>query len=137
MHVSNEPLIESCDPRVGSVRWSPDGREIAYTMSYADPFSVEREAGTFVLTLASGSSRRVTEPGFGVIERLVGWLPDGSGLSIWRGPEGTGAPPSYLFVPADGGSGQALLVGAWGAFGGFAPTAGATCIRTVQSGWGR
>lgn len=113
---SSQPVPDLC--RIHSAVWSPNGREIAYTV-------LEGEKGAYVLDLLSGQSRRLTAPTEMWSDHSVEWLADGSGLVVWRQARAFHDPPvDVVFVPAARGNEQILGTNSrFSAFGGFAPDA--------------
>jgi len=60
--------------------WSPDGRRIAYYRLGKDG-----RDGVYVQDVDGGEARRVFKPEFGDVTYIpTCWLPDGSGLLLWR-----------------------------------------------------
>lgn len=110
-----EMVSDVCE--ITHVAWSPDGSEISFTV-------IGGESGAYVVNVASGETRRLTDPGDERFDIHSEWLADGSGLVVRRtlcwGCCGGGG--DWLFVPVAGGSEEVLTSASWlSGFGGFAP----------------
>ncbi|MAF10404.1 hypothetical protein CMK11_08130 [Candidatus Poribacteria bacterium] len=73
-------LTQSPDEEEWLPAWSPDGREIAYIRSTWGPV----EHSLFVLDIATGVTRRMTEPSF--FPRRPAWSPDGQQIAFSGAP---------------------------------------------------
>ena len=73
-------LTQSLDEEEWQPAWSPDGREIAYLRSTWDPV----EHALFVLDVATGVTRRMTEPSF--FPQWPAWSPDGEQIAFSAAP---------------------------------------------------
>ncbi len=90
MQVTNSPGEESWP------RFSPDGREIAYTARY------NGNADVYVMPVTGGLPTRVTYQSHG--DRMVEWHPDGERLLFASGREsGRQSFSQFYLVPKDGG----------------------------------
>jgi dipeptidyl aminopeptidase/acylaminoacyl peptidase len=82
-------------PRIGNVRWAPDGRSIAFTNTTANGIEL------WVADVASGAARRLV--GARLNLTLSGgpvWRPDGRSIFVTLVPEGRGAEPAAPQVPS-------------------------------------
>jgi dipeptidyl aminopeptidase/acylaminoacyl peptidase len=81
--------------KLGFPTWSPDGRQIAFTVTSANGIA------QWVATVATGQSQALTEP---VLNATAGapcaWMPDGAEMLCQFIPEGRGPAPVASRVPA-------------------------------------
>jgi Tol biopolymer transport system component len=97
--------------------WSPDSSEIAYTVEYTTFSGLRPDpstAGLYVVNLASGQVRRITNPGPGkasaywgeAVDVGVEWLADGQGFRVSRDHyyncSDCGGAPELVLVSPDG-----------------------------------
>lgn len=81
-------------PRIGNVRWSPDGAHIAFTQSRPDTIEL------WVVEVATGRARRLTAAPLSLVARAApAWLADGRSLVCALVPPGEGPEPTPLQVP--------------------------------------
>jgi dipeptidyl aminopeptidase/acylaminoacyl peptidase len=84
------------EPRIGSVRWSPDGARLAFTLT--------RENGIelWVADVATGEARALTDARLVVLPQSAAfeWLPDGRTLVARLVPSERGTPPPAVDVPS-------------------------------------
>lgn len=69
------------------IAWSPDGRQIAYslTLPYTEENVVDRSDALYTLDIKSGQTvERLIAPAAGIW--LVAWWPDGKGILYWEDP---------------------------------------------------
>jgi eukaryotic-like serine/threonine-protein kinase len=76
-------------PRGHNPRFSPRGNLVAYWTGLRDAL-VERQAKTFVVSIAGGEPREI-RPDFSAVQRPV-WSPDGQRLIVWGVAPGEGLP---------------------------------------------
>ncbi len=94
-------------------RFSPDGREIAFTANYDGGESI------YVMPVSGGEPRRVTYHGAG--DRMVGWWPDGKSLVFGSRRESFSDRIGQFFkVNAQGGMPEKLPI-PYGEFGAISP----------------
>jgi len=83
-------LPEEAD--VSDLSWSPDGRHVAFTNTYADGMAL------MVLDTASGEATTVSERGINAIFQGPRWMPDGR-LLILASPDDRGPMPAESPTP--------------------------------------
>lgn len=80
--------------RIGAVRWSPNGQQIAFPIRDGEGISL------WVADLATAVARRLTEPRLnGVLGSTFAWMPDSRSLLCRMVPAERGAPPPAPTVP--------------------------------------
>ena len=86
---------------VGGTAISPDGKQVAYTLSYADMKENERRTEIWVVTTNGGNARRFT---MGKNDAAPTWSPDGQSLAFisTRGTGEAAKPQLYLISPFGG-----------------------------------
>ncbi|HEX4949500.1 MAG TPA: S9 family peptidase [Blastocatellia bacterium] len=86
---------------VGNTAISPDGKQIAYTLSWADMKDNERRTEIWMVTANGGSPRRFT---MGKNDTAPNWSPDGQWLAFisTRGTGEAARPQIYLISPFGG-----------------------------------
>ena len=84
------------EPRIGTVRWAPDGSHVAFTNTTVDRIEL------WVLEVASGAARRIMDRPLNAAfyGSPFAWLPDGSGLVARTIPANRGTPPAEPTVPS-------------------------------------
>ncbi len=113
-------------------RFSPDGRELAFTGNY------EGSDDIYVIPVSGGEPRRVTYHGAG--DRLVGWWPDGKSLVFAsKRTSFTGRVSQFFRINAMGGLAERLPI-PYGEFGAISPdgkTFAYTMTDTDRASWKR
>ncbi|NET38497.1 MAG: S9 family peptidase [Cyanothece sp. SIO1E1] len=89
------PVILPPNPRIRNLRWSPDSKRLAFTLTLAEGIEL------WVLDMASAKAQRLTEP---VLNAVYGnpcrWLPGDQGLICKLVPTTLESPPVAPLVPA-------------------------------------
>lgn len=113
-------------------RFSPDGREIAFSGNY------EGNEDIYVMPVSGGEPRRVTFHGSG--DRVVGWWPDGKSLVFGSKRESfTERVGQFFKINAQGGPAERLPI-PYGEFGAVSPdgkTFAYTMTDTDRASWKR
>jgi tricorn protease len=113
-------------------RFSPDGREIAFTANYDGGESI------YVMPVSGGEPRRVTYHGAG--DRMVGWWPDGKSIVFASRRESfTDRAGQFFRVNAQAGLPERLPI-PYGEFGAISPdgkTFAYTMTDTDRASWKR
>ncbi len=113
-------------------RFSPDGREVAFSGNY------EGNEDVYVMPVSGGEPRRVTYHGAG--DRMVGWWPDGKSLVFASKRETFSERVSQFYkISAEGGAAQRLPI-PYGEFGAISPdgkTFAYTMTDTDRASWKR
>lgn len=89
--------------RVGSPAVSPDGSQVAYTVTTYDVDENKGNADLWLLSLKDGSTRRLTT--HKASDGSPAWSPDGSRLAFVSKREGDTAAQAYV-IPVDGGEAE-------------------------------
>lgn len=113
-------------------RFSPNGREIAFTANY------EGNEDVYVMPVSGGEPRRVTYHGGG--DRVVGWWPDGKSLLFASRRDSFSDRVGQFFkISAQGGPAERLAI-PYGEFGSVSPdgkTFAYTMTDTDRASWKR
>ena len=113
-------------------RFSPDGREVAFSGNY------EGNEDVYVMPVSGGEPRRVTYHGAG--DRLVGWWPDGKSLIFVSKRETfTERVSQFYKISALGGAAERLPI-PYGEYGAISPdgkTFAYTMTDTDRASWKR
>jgi tricorn protease len=106
-------------------RFSPDGRQIAFSANY------EGNTDIYVMPVTGGEPRRVTH--HGAPDRMLGWYADGKSLLIQSTMEAFTNRVGQLFrVPAEGGLPEKLPV-PYGEFGAVSPDGKKLAYTTLST----
>ncbi len=72
--------------QVGSLAWSPDGRQIAYNVTLPSHHPITRSDALYTVSATGGRPvRRFVAKAAGIV--VAGWWPDGKGLLFWTDPQ--------------------------------------------------
>ena len=91
---ARRPVELPAEPRLSELRWSPDGRRLAFVHTTASGLEL------WVTEVATGRSRRVADRLNGTLGGVYQWEPGGGSLLVKRIPEGRGAEPARPAVPS-------------------------------------
>jgi dipeptidyl aminopeptidase/acylaminoacyl peptidase len=81
--------------RIGDIRWSPDGKYVAFTVTFADAIRL------WLADVHDATARQLaTPPLSGVVGGPCDWLPDARTLACRTVPRDAKAPPTAPTVPA-------------------------------------